>query len=293
MVNNDLNKKGNKKNTNEAIQVINANLKFFKAKAVDYNKEEPSYRPENIKRVTKILENLLKKKNNSKVLDIGCGTGFIIDLVKKMSSNVYGIDISLEMLQMVNKHNSEIGLGIGDTSNLPIQNNNFDLCTAYGFLHHLYDITPTIKEAYRCLKKGGIFYSDQDPNYYFWQNTKNFEIHVTKNKILKNEIEHVNDPTFGYQVKNLKSLKIVGRSTILKAEFQKTEKGGFKEEEIKEIFKKVGFRKISFYYEWYLAEGFVKHQKSSKEDKIINEYLRECLPLTRNLFKYVRIIAEK
>ena len=283
----------NKKTSKEEIEVVKANLKFFKAKAVDYNKEEPSYRPENIQRVKKILKNIIKNKTNSNILDIGCGTGFIIDLVKKMNSNVYGIDISPEMLQMVNHQNHKIGLVIGDTAKIPIQKNFFDLCTAYGFLHHLYDITPTIKEAYRCLKKGGIFYSDQDPNYYFWQNTKNFEINDTKNKILKNEIEHVNDPTVGYQIKNMKSLKIAGRKTILKAEFQKTERGGFKEEEIKKIFKKVGFRKISFHYEWYLAEGYVKHQRASKEDKIINEYLRECLPFTRNLFKYVRIIAEK
>jgi ubiquinone/menaquinone biosynthesis C-methylase UbiE len=287
------NKKIKKKNNNEEIQVIKANLKFFKSKAIDYNKEEPSYRPENIKRVTKILENLLKNKKNSKILDIGCGTGFIIDLVKKMSSNVYGIDISPEMLQMVNKYNNKIGLGIGDTANLPIKKNNFDLCTAYGFLHHLYDITPTIKEAYRCLKKGGIFYSDQDPNYYFWKNAKEIQSKKKISEISKNEIEHVNDPTIGYQVKKMKSLEIAGRKTILKAEFQKTVKGGFEEESIKRIFKNVGFKKISYNYEWYLGEGFVKHQRSLKEDKTIDEHLRRCLPLTRNLFKYVRIVAEK
>ncbi|MGY5151515.1 MAG: class I SAM-dependent methyltransferase [Candidatus Nitrosopumilus sp. bin_6a] len=273
-------------------EIIDANLKFFKHKAKDYNLEEPSYKPENIKRVKKYFKGFLIKKNNPKILDIGCGTGFVIDIAKKFSTNVIGIDISNEMLKEVNKKGN-VELARGNTSVLPFRDNFFDICTSYGFLHHLYDLTPTLKEAYRCLKKNGIFYSDQDPNYYYWENGKQFDPRKIENEFLKNEVIHVNDPTDGYKKKKMKSLNTAGKKTIIKSEYQKTAKGGFKEEEIRNIMKKIGFRKIFYNYEWYLGEGFVKHEISKNTDHLIKEHLQKCLPLSRNLFKYVRIIAIK
>ncbi len=273
--------------------MIQANLKFFSKKAIDYNKEEPSYKRENIKRVSKILEKLLKNKRNARLLDIGCGTGFLMDIARKYSSNIIGVDVSPEMLNEVNTRNGKIQLTRADTSILPFNDNYFDLCTAYGFLHHLYDLVPTFKEAYRCLRKNGVIYTDQDPNYYFWENARKFDPKNVNNEIPKNEIVHVNDPTEGYRIKKLKSLKLAGRSTIIRAEYQKTFKGGFQEEKILNILKKIGFRKITYNYEWYLGESFSKHKISSKADKLINQHLTRCLPLTQNLFKYVRIVAMK
>ena len=104
--------------------IISANLKFFKHKAQDYNAEEPSYKPENIKRVKKIFREFLIKKRNPKILDIGCGTGFIIDIAKKYSSNVVGVDISVEMLKEVNVKKI-VGLTRGNTSYLPFTENYF------------------------------------------------------------------------------------------------------------------------------------------------------------------------
>jgi len=277
----------------EKYKVIKANLKFFSKKAIDYNKEEPSYKQENVKRVSKILKEFLKNKRNARILDIGCGTGFIIDIASKYSSNIIGVDISPEMLNEVNRRNGKIQLTRADTSILPLNDNYFDLCIAYGFLHHLYDIIPTFNEAFRCLRKNGVFYMDQDPNYYFWENARKYNPKEVINEIPKNEIIHVNDPTEGYRKKKLKSLDLAGRHTIIRAEYQKTFKDGFREENILKILKKIGFRKISYNYEWYLGESFAKHKISLNADKLINEHLRRCLPLTRHLFKYVRVIAIK
>lgn len=274
------------------IDIIKANLKFFKHKAQDYNAEEPSYKPENIKRVKTIFEEFLIKKKNPKILDIGCGTGFVMDIAKKFSTNVIGVDISAEMLKEVNRKGNVETIR-SNTSFLPFTENYFDVCTSYGFLHHLYDLVSTLKEAHRCLRRGGIFYSDQDPNYYYWENGRKFNPEKIKNLFLKNEIIHVNDPTDGYKRKKMKSLNTAGKETIIQSEYQKTTKGGFREEEISEMFKKIGFRQISYNYEWYLGEGYVKHEISKKTDVLLNEHLQKCLPLSRNLFKYVRIIAIK
>jgi len=273
-------------------QVEKANLKFFKAKAKSYNKEEPSYRPENIARVKNILRGLSKNKNDN-LLDIGCGTGFILDLAHPFFKKLYGIDLSAEMLKHVNLKNKKIKVFEGSTEKIPFEKNYFDVCTAYGFLHHLYDIKSTLKEAYRCLKKNGILYTDQDPNYYFWENASQFKSKTVKNNIPKTEIQNVSDVTFGYKKKKLSSLSEAGKKTIITAEFQKSFKLGFQEEKILKMLKNIGFRKIKYSYEWYLGEAYVKHKISSKSDKIISDHLQRCLPLSRNLFKYVKIFAVK
>ena len=277
----------------ENLDIIKANLKFFQAKAGDYNKEEPSYRPENIKRVNNILLNIMKRKQKVRLLDVGCGTGFVIDLAYKFTKDIVGVDISNEMLKKVETKNGKIMLVKSDTSHLPLESNSFDVCTSYGFLHHLYNIRPTIKEAYRCLKKGGIFYADQDPNYYFWQHAKQFDYRKIINEIPRTEIINVNDPTDGYKKRKMKSLDAVGKKTIVTAEYQKTSRGGFREEEIIKILKNIGFRQIEFTYEWYIGEAYAKHSLEKNSDEIIERHMRRCLPLTRNLFKYVRFIAVK
>ena len=272
--------------------VEKANLKFFKVKAKSYNKEEPSYRPENKVRVKKILRGLSKNKKDI-LLDIGCGTGFILDLAHPYFKKLYGIDLSPEMLKYVNLKNEKIKVLEGSTEKLPFEKNYFDVCTANGFLHHLYDIKPTLKEAYRCLKKNGILYTDLDPNYYFWKNASQFKSKSVKNDIPKTEIQNVSDVTFGYKKRKLSSLSKAGRKTIITAEFQKSFKSGFQEEKIVKMLKEIGFRKIKYSYEWYLGEAYVKHEISSKSDKIISNHLQKCLPLSRNLFKYVKIFAVK
>lgn len=273
-------------------QIIEANLEFFKVKSVDYNKEEPSYKPENIRRVSKILKELCQNSKEAKLLDIGCGTGFIIDLAYKFTKNITGVDISLEMLKQVKTKNG-IDLIRSDTSHLPFRSNYFDVCTSYGFLHHLYDITPTLKEAYRCLKKNGILYTDIDPNYYYWQNASAFDENKVLNEVVRNEIIHVKDPTDGYKQKKLKSLAQVGKNTIVIAEYQKTFKGGFKEEKIVALLQKIGFKKIEYNYDWYLGEGYAIHNLPKNHATIIRNHLKSGLPITRSLFKYVRIKAVK
>ena len=196
------------------------------------------------------------------------------------------------MLKEVNLRNN-VQITRSNTDFLPFVENYFDVCTSYGFLHHLYDIIPTIKEAFRCLKKNGVFYSDSDPNYYYWENGKKFDPKKIENLFLRNEVIHVNNPAIGHKKKGLKSLEAVGEKTFIQAEYQKTNKGGFREEEIIKIFKKIGFRKVFYFYEWYLGEGFVKHKISKNADMAVLRHLQECLPLSRNLFKYVRIIAIK
>ena len=272
--------------------VEEANLKFFLANATNYNKEESTYLPENKKRVRKILKNIAKQSPGT-FFDVGCGTGFLLDLAYPYFDQLFGIDITQAMLDQVNLRGGKIKVVRGNSEKLPFESNKFNVCTAYGFLHHLYRLKPTLREIYRCMKKGGIFYSDQDPNYYYWKHLAEVGINKIDKKFVKKEILSVQDPDEGFRWKEMKGYNKTGKQTVSIAEYQKIFRGGIKEEVIKKIMSDIGFKDIKINYEWYLGEGYIIHKVSEDTDRKILSYLRTCLPITRNLFKYVRITAKK
>jgi len=62
------------------------------------------------------------------VLDVGCGTGIHLELYQKAGCNVYGIDQSPSMLQVArNRLGESASLYMGDASNMPYQDKEFDL----------------------------------------------------------------------------------------------------------------------------------------------------------------------
>lgn len=273
--------------------VEKANLKFFSKNAATYNEEEPNYLPENKKRVKQILKQISKKTSNNLLLDIGCGTGFILDLAFPYFDRLYGVDLTQAMLDRVNLRNGKIKVFKANSEKLPFEKNFFNVCTSYGFLHHLYKLKPTLKEAYRCLKKNGIFYSDQDPNYYFWKFLSTFNQKSFTKEFVKKEVLSVQDPEKGFRWNEMGNYKKIGKKAVKMAEYQKVIEKGMKEEKIRKIMKDIGFRKIEISYEWYLGEGHVIHEISPKIDEKIYEFLSDCLPITRNFFKYIRIEAVK
>jgi hypothetical protein len=81
-------------------------------------------------------------------------------------------------------------------------------------------------------------------------------------------------------------------NTIKMAEYLKMQ-GGFKEDAIKELLYKAGFKDIHYEYTWYWQQGRVIRDLSLDAALYFEDYLRSALPLTRGFFKYVRMEAIK
>lgn len=95
----------------------------------------------------------------SDVLDVGCGTGEILSIIKTLypAVSLFGIDISKEMLkQAEEKGLNNSRLFLGDAENLPFENERFDLLICTDSFHHYPNPQRAIDEFYRVLKAGGI-----------------------------------------------------------------------------------------------------------------------------------------
>lgn len=279
----------------EIKKAIEANIAVHSAMAKEYNKEEPHFRPESIARVKKIVEAINKDKPIDKALDFGCGTGFMINILKEFASEITGVDVTQDMLDQVDKSGeARIDLINADTGTVSLKKGYYDIVTAYTFLDHLYDMKPTFDNAYMSLKSGGVFYADLSPNYYFWESIKGLNKHLTYNSILNREINAVFNKDEEIEVKFG-----VEKQVFINAEYQKHIKGGLIEEELEKSLNDAGFTKVDFVYHWFIGQAQLINDPNRDRLEALahadtmHDYLIKSLPLSRNLFKYVGFIARK
>lgn len=93
-------------------------------------------------------------------LDIGTGTGRLLELIGPRAARALGIDLSREMLTVARANLEHAGLRNcsvrqADMYQLPLGSGAFDLVTIHQVLHYLEDPGAAIAEAARVLKPGG------------------------------------------------------------------------------------------------------------------------------------------
>ncbi|MEM5793679.1 MAG: class I SAM-dependent methyltransferase [Candidatus Aenigmatarchaeota archaeon] len=164
-----------------------------------YNSFAPHYdnlmeRPYQIfyrERVKRILDKYIPK--NSKVLDIGCGTGFpSIYLAQKRNCTVTGIDVSTKMItkaveNLPKEVENKVSYKVLSATKLHyFKDEEFDcIVSIYGSLNYVKRIEPVLKEIKRVIRKDGIFLSTFYSKYSYirLQNKKHLEALKNNSKI--------------------------------------------------------------------------------------------------------------
>jgi len=106
---------------------------------------------------TKIILNLVGEFGRGKIIDIGCGDGYITSQIFKKFKEVVGEDISKEAIKIAKRKNSKISFMVATCTNLPFSDNSFDTVVASEIIEHVdhnYG-KMLLKEARRILKHHG------------------------------------------------------------------------------------------------------------------------------------------
>jgi len=100
----------------------------------------------------------IKKFNADKILDLGCGTGLLFDLIKDCTNLLVGIDISTNMLKFALKRekNHNLHLICADAEFLPFRKNVFSTIFSITVLQNLPNPIISIHEVSRVCKKNGF-----------------------------------------------------------------------------------------------------------------------------------------
>lgn len=94
---------------------------------------------------------------DSKVLDIGIGTGILLKELQKFGCKCYGIDISEKNVENLKAKLPNVELRVGEVARIPYQDNTFDVIFMIELIEHLLleDIIVGLREAGRTLKPRG------------------------------------------------------------------------------------------------------------------------------------------
>jgi ubiquinone/menaquinone biosynthesis C-methylase UbiE len=257
--------------------------------AKSYDAKQPHFMPENVARVESIMADLAAKTGGGRLLDLGCGTGFILKIGRKYFKRVVGVDITQAMLDLAETTGRQVELYKADTSNLSfLPANAFDVCTAYSFLHHLLDFEPTMREAFRCLRPGGIFYSDQDPNFYYWQLMKSIKDLRDLPEVVQREVQFV-----VHSLEESAAGTGLSPEEVALAEYHDIQAGGINPDLLVSVLEKIGFASVKCRYEWFLGQGRILHHQSADDAGTIERFLRDTLPASRCFFKYLSFYAQR
>ena len=125
---------------------------------LDYNKMADTYachRPASLF-VLDELQQGWRVCPESKVLEVGCGTGsYLQALVKTLGCQGWGIDPSRQMINFALSDDSVHFLE-GSAEELPFQDGFFDFAFSVDVIHHLRDTMAYFQEALRVLGPGGV-----------------------------------------------------------------------------------------------------------------------------------------
>jgi ubiquinone/menaquinone biosynthesis C-methylase UbiE len=273
-----------------ATPVVRANIEVHTRMADSYNTLEPHFRPENQAKVRRVLEELSQRSGRGKLLDLGCGTGFIINLARDLFAEIHGVDITQAMLDKVDRSSGNITLHNTTAERLPFVDNTFDMVSAYSFLHHAENYRLILREAARVLKPGGICYVDLEPNKLFWEQLERLPqgdaagisaiLRKARDSVTKTD-QRVQEQ-FG-----------IPADVFNQAEYGKSILGGIDPREVEQHVAALGFSACAIRYEWFLGQGDVMHGQSFEDAAKIEAYLRAILPVSAPLFKYLQFVLTK
>lgn len=123
-----------------------------------YNEFSTGYENERAKRYHRFLDESELRiarpyVQGKRVLEVGCGTGLVLEPLSKIASSAVGIDLSEGMLQKAR----ERGLTVHQASAtaLPFSDGSFDTVVSFKVLAHIEEIRQALSEAVRVTRPGG------------------------------------------------------------------------------------------------------------------------------------------
>ena len=131
----------------------------FNKQAAVYDRNRSFYYSGTAKESCRDAQQFLSPIPFHTLLDVGCGTGFLIDqLAKTKDAEYFGLDISENMLNVAKAKNIPNALFTQSSADrLPYKDNFFDVVTCIQSFHHYQNPDKAMQEVFRVLRPGGLY----------------------------------------------------------------------------------------------------------------------------------------
>ncbi len=113
-------------------------------------------------RADAVAESMRAMQTCDVAVDLGCGTGSVLERMLEKSREVIGVDGSPRMLELARRRFVEgadrVSLRIGELDHLPLRDGEADFACINMVLHHLSDPQAVLTEIRRVLRQGGLLF---------------------------------------------------------------------------------------------------------------------------------------
>ena len=104
----------------------------------------------------KLLNKFGKYRKSNKILDVGCGEGWFLELAKERCWEIYGTEFSARAIEICEGKGIKIYKGVLNPENM--EETNFDIIISSETLEHINNPRQECSNIYKLLRKGGLFY---------------------------------------------------------------------------------------------------------------------------------------
>lgn len=115
-------------------------------------KSDKQYKDSRYKKIICLID-----RHNSKLLDVGCGDGYLENKLNGYDFDITGIDSSKRCISQAKENFPKSNYFVYDACKIfPFENNSFDVVVCNGLLEHIKDPSNVVKECLRVCKNSCI-----------------------------------------------------------------------------------------------------------------------------------------
>jgi SAM-dependent methyltransferase len=104
-----------------------------------------------------LVLDLLAARAGATLLDVSCGSGFLLQAAQARGLSAYGVDLSDAAVRLVRQVSPATPVAVCAGEELCLQNGYFDFVTCLGSLEHFLDVSRGLQEMMRVAKPGAQF----------------------------------------------------------------------------------------------------------------------------------------
>ncbi len=108
-------------------------------------------------RLDEVIAPLESYRRTNRLLDVGFGAGAMLKVAQRRGWQAFGIERSALAVEQAIK-NGFPDVQVGDLANGPYPADHFDVIVMSELIEHLDDPQPYLRQAWRCLRPGGVLY---------------------------------------------------------------------------------------------------------------------------------------
>lgn len=112
--------------------------------------------PITIKRYHELLDKMEPYRKTNRLLDVGCGIGYFLEVAKERGWEVYGTEFTDKAVQICEAKGINMQQGVLDPTNYSPE--SFDIITSFEVIEHINNPQTELSNFHTLLRKGGLCY---------------------------------------------------------------------------------------------------------------------------------------